>query len=132
MGRRGHPSIVARFALRPDQCRVSDIDPPPAWSISAALLVARGDAEGRDDLGLVRLGVGDVGAGAAAEPAGGFVVADEDAGVVLAVPVLDPDLVALQFAALVSFLWFLGSVFFRLRAAEGSARLSAAALAGGV
>ena len=40
-------------------------------------------------------GWADVGAGAAAEPAGGFVVADEDPGVVLAVPVLDPDLVAL-------------------------------------
>ena len=60
-----------------------------------ALLLARGDAEDRDDLGLVRLGVDDVGAGAAAEPAGGFVVADEDARVVLAVGVLDPDLVAL-------------------------------------
>jgi hypothetical protein len=39
---------------------------------------------------------------------------------------------AFQFVALVSFLWFLGSVFFRLRAAESSARLSAVALAGGV
>ena len=61
----------------------------------STLLVARGDAEDRDDLGLVGLGVDDVGAGAAAEPAGGLVVADEDAGVVLAVAVLDPDLVAL-------------------------------------
>ena len=43
----------------------------------------------------MRLGVDDVGAGAAAEPAGGFVVADEDTGVVLAVAVLDPDRVAL-------------------------------------
>jgi hypothetical protein len=41
-------------------------------------------------------------------------------------------MVALQFAALTAFLWFLGSVFFRLRAAESAARLSAAALAGGV
>lgn len=40
--------------------------------------------------------------------------------------------VALSFAALVAFLWFLGSVFFRLRAAESSARLSATALAGGI
>jgi hypothetical protein len=40
--------------------------------------------------------------------------------------------VALSFAALTAFLWFLGSVFFRLRAAESSARLSATALAGGI
>jgi hypothetical protein len=40
--------------------------------------------------------------------------------------------VALSFAALTAFLWFLGSVFFRLRAAEGAARLSATALAGGI
>jgi hypothetical protein len=40
--------------------------------------------------------------------------------------------VALGFAALAAFLWFLGSVFLRLRAAEPFARLSAAALAGGV
>jgi hypothetical protein len=56
---------------------------------------AAGDAEERDDLGLVGLGVGDVGALAAAEPAGRFVHADEDAGVLFAVGVLDPDLVAL-------------------------------------
>jgi len=37
-----------------------------------------------------------------------------------------------QFAALVSFVWFLGAVFYRLRPAEPSARLSATALAGGV
>ncbi len=61
----------------------------------AALLVARGDAESRDDLGLMGLGMRHVGAGAAAEPAGGFVVADEDAGVVVAVGILHPDLVAL-------------------------------------
>jgi hypothetical protein len=41
--------------------------------------------------------------------------------------------VAFQFAALVTFAWFLGSVFYRLRDAEpGGARLSAAALVGGV
>jgi hypothetical protein len=40
--------------------------------------------------------------------------------------------VALGFAALVAFLWFLGSVFLRLREAEPLVRLSAAALAGGV
>jgi hypothetical protein len=39
---------------------------------------------------------------------------------------------AFQFAAIVAFAWFLGSVFYRLRAAESSARLSATALAGGV
>lgn len=40
---------------------------------------------------------------------------------------------AFQFAALVAFAWFLGSVFYRLRDAEpGGARLSAAALVGGV
>jgi hypothetical protein len=39
--------------------------------------------------------------------------------------------IALQFAAIAAFLWFLGSVFFRLRAAEPAARLSAAALVGG-
>ena len=41
------------------------------------------------------LGVGDVGAGATAEPARGLVVADEDARMVPALAVLDPDLVAL-------------------------------------
>lgn len=40
--------------------------------------------------------------------------------------------VAFQFAAIVAFAWFLGSVFYRLRPAEPAARLSAAALAGGV
>lgn len=40
--------------------------------------------------------------------------------------------VALGFAGLVAFTWFLGSVFYRLRAAEPAARLSAVALAGGV
>jgi hypothetical protein len=40
--------------------------------------------------------------------------------------------IALQFAALTAFVWFLGSVFFRLRAAESAARLSATALAGGI
>jgi hypothetical protein len=40
--------------------------------------------------------------------------------------------IALQFAAIVAFAWFLGSVFYRLRAAEPSARLSAIALVGGV
>src|SRR5262245_54530917 len=59
------------------------------------LLVARGDPEDRDDLCLLRLGVDDVGAGTAAEPAGIFVVADEDPGMVLAIAVLDPDRVAL-------------------------------------
>jgi hypothetical protein len=40
--------------------------------------------------------------------------------------------VALGFATLVAFTWFLGSVFYRLRAAERDARLSAIALAGGL
>jgi hypothetical protein len=41
--------------------------------------------------------------------------------------------VAFQFAALVAFTWFLGSIFYRLRDAEpDAARLSVAALAGGV
>ncbi len=40
--------------------------------------------------------------------------------------------IALQFAAIAAFAWFLGSVFYRLRAAEPAARLSAAVLAGGV
>lgn len=41
-------------------------------------------------------------------------------------------IVAFGFATLVSFLWFLGSVYYRLRATELVPRLSAAALAGGV
>ncbi len=40
--------------------------------------------------------------------------------------------VAFQFAAIVAFAWFLGSVFYRLRAAEPAARLAVAALVGGV
>jgi hypothetical protein len=40
--------------------------------------------------------------------------------------------VALGFATLAAFAWFLGSVFYRLRAAEPHARLSAVALAGGL
>jgi len=40
--------------------------------------------------------------------------------------------ITLQFAAIAAFAWFLGSVFYRLRAAETAARLSVAALAGGV
>jgi hypothetical protein len=40
--------------------------------------------------------------------------------------------VALGFATLFAFTWFLGSVFYRLRAAEPAARLSAVALAGGL
>jgi hypothetical protein len=40
--------------------------------------------------------------------------------------------VAFAFAALIAFLWFLGSIFLRLREAEPFPRLSAAALAGGV
>jgi len=40
--------------------------------------------------------------------------------------------VAFQFAAIAAFAWFLGSVFYRLRAAEPAARLSAVALVGGV
>lgn len=40
--------------------------------------------------------------------------------------------IAFQFTAIVAFAWFLGSVFYRLRGAEPSARLSAAALVGGV
>jgi hypothetical protein len=39
---------------------------------------------------------------------------------------------AFQFAAIVAFAWFLGSVFYRLRGAEPAARLSAVALVGGV
>jgi len=39
---------------------------------------------------------------------------------------------AFQFGAIVAFVWFLGSVFYRLRPAEPVARVSAAALAGGV
>jgi hypothetical protein len=39
---------------------------------------------------------------------------------------------AFQFAALVAFAWFLGSVFYRLSGAEPAARLSVTALAGGV
>src|SRR5688500_11817950 len=64
------------------------------------LLVARGDAEDRDDLGLLGLGVGDVGARAASEPARALVLADVDPGMALAVAVLDPDLVALLEASL--------------------------------
>jgi hypothetical protein len=40
--------------------------------------------------------------------------------------------VAFQFAAIVAFAWFLGSVFYRLSGAESPARLSVVALAGGV
>jgi hypothetical protein len=40
--------------------------------------------------------------------------------------------VAFQFGAIVAFAWFLGSVFYRLRPAEPAARVSVAALAGGV
>jgi hypothetical protein len=40
--------------------------------------------------------------------------------------------VALGFATLFAFAWFLGSVFYRLRAAEPAARLSVVALAGGL
>jgi Domain of unknown function (DUF4386) len=40
--------------------------------------------------------------------------------------------VALGLATLAAFAWFLGSVFYRLRAAERDARLSAVALAGGL
>lgn len=40
--------------------------------------------------------------------------------------------IALQFAAIFAFAWFLGSVFYRLRPAEPAARLSAAALVGGI
>jgi len=40
--------------------------------------------------------------------------------------------IAFQFGAIVAFVWFLGSVFYRLRPAEPAARVSAAALAGGV
>ncbi len=40
--------------------------------------------------------------------------------------------IAFQFAAIVAFAWFLGSVFYRLRGAETAARLSAVALVGGV
>src|ERR1700761_2237399 len=46
------------------------------------------------------LGGDDIGARPAAEPAGGFVHADEDAGVAVAVGVLDPDLVTLLEARL--------------------------------
>jgi hypothetical protein len=40
--------------------------------------------------------------------------------------------VAFGFATLAAFTWFLGSVFYRLRAAEREARLSAVAVAGGL
>jgi hypothetical protein len=40
--------------------------------------------------------------------------------------------VALGFATLFAFAWFLGSVFYRLRAAESATRLSAVAVAGGL
>lgn len=40
--------------------------------------------------------------------------------------------IAFQFAAIAAFAWFLGAVFYRLRGAEPSARLSAAGLVGGV
>jgi hypothetical protein len=40
--------------------------------------------------------------------------------------------VALGFATLFAFAWFLGSVFYRLRAAEPAARLSAVAVVGGL
>lgn len=40
--------------------------------------------------------------------------------------------IAFQFAAIAAFAWFLGSVFYRLRGSESSARLSAGALVGGV
>jgi hypothetical protein len=40
--------------------------------------------------------------------------------------------VALGFATLFAFAWFLGSVFYRLRAAEPATRLSAVAVAGGL
>jgi len=40
--------------------------------------------------------------------------------------------IAFQFGAIAAFAWFLGSVFYRLRAAEPAARLSAVALVGGV
>jgi hypothetical protein len=40
--------------------------------------------------------------------------------------------VALGFATIFAFTWFLGAVFYRLRPAEPAARLSVAALAGGV
>ena len=61
----------------------------------APLLGPGGDPEDRDDLGLVRLWVDDVGARAAAKPRGVLVLAHVDAGVVPAVRVLDPDLLAL-------------------------------------
>ena len=64
------------------------------------LFLAGSDAEDRDDLGLVGLRMGDIGARAAAEPAGALVVADEGPGVAPAVAVLDPDRVALLEAVL--------------------------------
>ena len=67
----------------------------PTRLCAAGLLVPRRDAKDGDHLGIVGLGVNDIGAGPAAEPAGGFVVADEDPGMVLPIPVLDPDRVAL-------------------------------------
>src|SRR5689334_25154194 len=87
--------IRSSFVVGGARALYPDDERGPGKSTSPPLLVARGDAEDRDDLGLMGLGVGDVGAGAAAEPAGGFVVADEDARVAVAVAVLDPDLVAL-------------------------------------
>src|SRR5689334_7272893 len=66
-----------------------------------ALLVPRRDPEDRHHLGLLRLGMDDVGARAAAEPAGALVDADEDPGMVIPVAVLHPDLLAfLEFGLL--------------------------------
>src|SRR3954453_11105595 len=87
----------SRSALLSHDERAGAKSTNPSGSLRS--VVARGDAEDRDDLCLVGVGVGDVGAGAAAEPAGGFVVADEDARVPVAVAVLDPDLVPLLEAA---------------------------------
>src|SRR4051812_23848543 len=88
-------AAVPPFYLNDERADAKSTSP----SGSLRSVVAGGDAEDRDDLCLMGLGMGDVGARAAAEPAGGFVVADEDARVPVAVGVLDPDLVALLEAA---------------------------------
>src|SRR5260221_234660 len=75
--------------------RPSRLRRPDGRGGRAGSVVARSNAEDRDDLSLVCLRVDDVGTRPAAEPAGRFVVTNVNAGMVLAVAVLDPDLIAL-------------------------------------
>jgi hypothetical protein len=92
-------TAAAISAYRSAEPRWSTFNPSGGYcaepAFSPALLLAGSDPEDRDHLGLLRLGVDDVGARPAAEPAGVFVVADEDSGMVPPVAVLDPDPVAL-------------------------------------